>query len=79
MWFTYVLRSKKDSKLYIGSTDDLKRRTKQHDNGQVRSTKHRRPFELVYYEAIPTKRRALEREHYFKTTWGKHFIKKQIS
>lgn len=79
MWFTYVLQSKKDDKLYIGSTDNLKRRTKQHNNGQVKSTKNRRPLELIYYEAIPTKSRAQKRERYFKTTWGKRFIKKQIS
>jgi len=79
MWFTYVLQSKKDDNLYIGSTNDLKRRTKQHNNGQVKSTKNRMPLKLVYYEAIPTKKRAEEREQYFKTSWGKRFVKKQIS
>lgn len=76
---TYVLKSKKDDKLYTGSTNNLKERKKQHDNGQVNSTKNRRPLILVYYEAIPTKLRALQREEYFKTAWGKRFIKKQIS
>jgi len=72
---TYVLKSKKDDKLYTGSTNNLKERKKQ----QVNSTKNRRPLILVYYEAIPTKLRALQREEYFKTAWGKRFIKKQIS
>ena len=78
MWYTYVLRSKKGGELYVGSTNDLERRKRQHNSGAVKSTKHRRPLVLVYYEAIPSKKRAEERERYFKTSWGKRFIRKQI-
>ncbi len=51
MYYLYVLKSKKDSLGYIGSTTDLKRRFKEHNEGKVLSTKSRRPFSLVYYEA----------------------------
>jgi len=37
--------------LYIGSTNDLRRRFKEYNDGKVYSTKARRPFEIVYYEA----------------------------
>ncbi len=77
-YYVYVLKSLKDGKNYIGSTDNLKRRLREHKNGMVSSTKHRRPLELIYYEAMPSESRAREREKYFKTTWGKRFIKKQV-
>lgn len=79
MWYAYILQSQKDREFYAGSTGDLKNRFKQHLQGFVTSTKHRRPLKLVYYEAMLNKKRAEERERYFKTSWGKRFIKKQLS
>jgi len=51
MFYVYVLKSRKDSKLYIGLASDLRRRMEEHNNGQTKSIKNRRPFSLVYYEA----------------------------
>jgi putative endonuclease len=78
MFYTYVLKSKKDDKLYIGWTDDLKQRLHQHNTGKVFATKSRTPFQLVYYEACVHKEKAIEREEYFKTGFGKSFLKKRI-
>lgn len=78
-YYAYVLKSNKDNKLYVGSTQDLKSRVKHHNAGSVKSTRHRRPLKLVYYKAVQTKKRAGERERYLKTSWDKRFIKKQIS
>jgi putative endonuclease len=62
MFYVYILKSKKDSNLYIGSTNDLKRRFKEHNDGKVYSTKARRPFEIVYYEAYKIEADARKRE-----------------
>jgi len=78
MYYTYVLLSKKDDKLYTGYTKDLKLRFKQHNNGQVNSTKNRRPFILIYYEASLNQQDALRREKYLKTYYGKMFIKQRL-
>jgi len=78
MYYTYVLLSKKDDKLYTGYTKDLKLRFKQHNNGQVNSTKNRRPFILIYYEASLNQQDALRREKYLKTHYGKMFIKQRL-
>ncbi|MBI5357225.1 GIY-YIG nuclease family protein [Candidatus Collierbacteria bacterium] len=77
-YYTYILRSEKDRKLYIGSTSNLKRRIKQHALGNVSSTKSRRPLVLVYYEACLKKNKASERELYFKTGFGRGFLKNRI-
>jgi len=66
MFYVYILKSKKDSELYIGSTNDLKKRIKQHKAGLVRSTKFRNPFILVYYEAYFSENDARRREQGLK-------------
>ena len=62
MNYTYILKSKKDFQLYLGSTTDLRKRFKEHNDGKVFSTKSRCPFELVYYEAYKSEHDARKRE-----------------
>ena len=45
-WYTYVLRSLKDGETYTGSTNNLRKRCKQHSDGLTRSTKGRRPLKI---------------------------------
>ena len=73
-YFTYVLRSQKDSKLYVGWTSDLKNRIKAHNEGRVPATVKRRPLELVYFEGCRIKHKAIEREKYFKTGFGRRYL-----
>jgi len=72
MFLVYVLKSEKDNKLYIGSTNNLSRRILEHNQGNVHSTKNRRPLILVFTEHFPTKAEALKREHYFKSGGKAH-------
>ena len=60
-YYVYILKCQ-DNKLYIGFTNDLIRRMKEHNNGLTQSTKNRRALHLVYYEAFKSKRAALKRE-----------------
>ena len=57
---------------------DLKRRYKEHKYGKVKSTKHRKPLELIHYEVYKLKSDAERREKYLKTTEGKYFLKQQL-
>lgn len=66
MFYSYILKSKKDSDLYIGSTNNLKERFKKHNSGKVFSTKARRPMEIIYYEAYKSEKDARKREHNLK-------------
>lgn len=78
MYYTYVLKSTKDNKLYIGWTDDLKSRLSKHRSGLVKATEDRLPIDLIYYEACVSKEKAIKREKYFKTGFGRRFLKHRI-
>jgi len=66
MYYVYIIKSKRDQKLYIGSSNDLRRRLKEHNDGLVFSTKSRKPFELKYYEAYKAEKDARKRESNLK-------------
>lgn len=66
MFFVYMLKSKKNENLYVGYTNDLKRRFKEHNDGKNISTKHKLSFELIYYEAYKSKGDARHRESNLK-------------
>jgi len=74
-YYVYVLISLKDNNFYIGSTNNLKRRLQQHNNGENVSTAIRRPFILIYFEGHLSKTDAQRREKYFKTTKGKVMLR----
>ncbi len=78
MNYTYVLRSKADGRFYMGWTNDLKNRILEHNAGNVSATRNRRPLELVYYEACKNRESAIKREKYFKTGYGRRFLKDRI-
>jgi putative endonuclease len=78
MYYTYVMQSCKDQNFYTGFTGNLKLRFEQHNLGAVESTKDRRPFKLVYYEACLDKNDATKREKYLKTYHGKFFLKRRL-
>ena len=66
MFYLYILKSTVDYNLYIGSTNDLRLRFSEHNNGKVRSTKSRAPFELRYYESFYKESDARRREFSLK-------------
>ena len=78
MYHVYLLQSLKDKKYYIGQADKVRERLKQHNEGKVRSTKHRLPFRLIGYEEHPTRDKARWREYSLKkSAWQrKKFIEK---
>jgi len=68
MNYFYILKSEKDNKFYHGSTNDLKRRVKQHVDGKVNATSYRLPVNLVYYEAYVSLDQARNREKQVKNS-----------
>ena len=77
MWYVYFLELA-DKALYIGSTNDLRRRVNSHNDGHVLSTKTHRPLKLRSYVAVETDLHARKLERYFKSGSGKAFAKKRL-
>lgn len=77
-YYVYILLSLKDSKWYTGYTGDLKKRIKEHNNGQNYSTKHRRPFKLIYFEGCINEKDAKAREKYLKSGMGKRYLRNRL-
>jgi putative endonuclease len=75
MFYVYVLYSLKDKKLYIGFTQNLKKRFSEHQSKKVFSTKGRGPLKLIFFEGYVSQIDALRREKYFKTNKGKRTLK----
>jgi putative endonuclease len=76
MYYVYVLRSK--NRYYIGYTNNLKRRFREHNAGQNVATKAYMPWELIFYEAYIEQEDALRREKYFKTTAGRQTLSRML-
>lgn len=62
MFYVYVIQSLIDGSLYYGYTNDLKRRFQEHNQGFSVSTRSKRTWKLIYYEAFADKRDARIRE-----------------
>ena len=71
----YVLQSLTDNRTYVGSTDNFERRFKQHNCGQVKSTKHRIPFKVLFIEEFSTLSEARKRENWWKSGAGRNKLK----
>jgi len=77
-YYTYLLKSKKDGKWYTGYTSDLRKRLIEHNSNISGYTKGRGPFELIYYEACLSSKKAKMRETYLKTGMGKRYLKNRL-
>lgn len=73
-YWVYVLQSLKDGKKYTGYTKNLPSRFEAHQNGEVPSTKDRKPFKLIYFEGCLNQQDATKREKYLKTHYGKLYL-----
>ncbi|MEQ1523136.1 MAG: GIY-YIG nuclease family protein [Aestuariivirga sp.] len=77
MWYVYFLELS-NGDIYVGSSNDLKRRVGSHQRGQVLSTKAHCPVALRSYVAVETETTARELEKYFKSGSGKAIALKRF-
>jgi putative endonuclease len=78
VFYVYVLKSQKDKKTYVGFTRDVLKRLDRHNSGKVESTRHRRPFDLVYTEEFSSENEARKRERYLKTWAGRIWLHQNL-
>jgi len=79
MYYLYIFKSLKDNNLYVGTTNDIEKRLKEHNNGKSKSTKLRRPFQLVHKEIYKTLSEARKREWYLKNHPTGQRLKKKLA
>jgi len=77
MYYTYILQSiEHPEHFYVGYTDDLARRLKQHNSGNSIYTNKFRPWKLRGYIVFDSKDKAEKFEQFLKTGNGRIFQKK---
>jgi putative endonuclease len=76
-YFVYILKSKKNSDIYIGSTEDVQIRFVHHNRGRVKSTKAYRPWILLETKACMTRSEAVQLELFLKTGQQKEILRKK--
>ncbi|MBU1036832.1 GIY-YIG nuclease family protein [Patescibacteria group bacterium] len=77
-YYVYVLISLKDKRFYVGYSRYLNQRLKQHSNGEVISTRNRRPLKLLHYECFINEQDAKAREVFLKSGFGRNQLKSAL-
>jgi len=75
MFCVYVLSSIEYKKSYVGCTDDLDRRLKEHNSGKMAFTKRYKPWKIIHFEEFESLSSARKRESFLKTGAGRRFLK----
>ena len=76
--YLYILKSVKSGKFYTGSSDDYKRRLREHNEGKVKSTKGKRTWELVYKQLFQTIKEARQAEYKLKRYKSRKIIEQIV-
>jgi len=78
-YFIYILYSPKFNHYYIGQTNNIEIRLKQHNEDRFSWTSSHRPWKLVYKEKFETRSQAMKAEKYLKSLKNKERIRKYIA
>ena len=67
MYYVYMLKQVGESSItYVGYTNDLKKRLKNHNSNRGAKFTRGRKWKLIYKETHKTKSKAISREYYIK-------------
>ena len=76
MYYVYVLWSDKLEKRYVGSTYNIPKCIKEHNQGSSKFTKGGIPWNLIHEEEFSLKYEQLKREKLLKTGQGRAWLDK---
>ena len=78
-YWVYVLVSETTGETYVGQTEDLDRRLREHNDpdctGTLHTKRHAGPWRLMYSEPCSTRSAAMKREKQLKSGSGREFIR----
>ncbi len=78
MYYVYILKSEIKEKTYVGFTNNLERRIKEHNSGKSKFTGKYTPWRVIYQEKFATLVEARVRELYLKSAAGRKFRKNYL-
>lgn len=79
MYYVYIIKSTKETdNYYVGYTQNLSLRLKQHNTGNSTHTSKFEDWSLVFYAVFPNKLKALDFEKYLKSHSGRIFMQKRL-
>lgn len=83
MYYVYVLVNKQSGKIYIGQTDDLEKRVRQHNERSFRKSSYTKTnkgeWVLAYKEELGSRKESMVREKQLKSFRGREYIRSQIT
>lgn len=74
----YALKSLVRNYIYVGQTDNIERRFKEHNEGHEKTTSPYKPYKIIHTEEFPNRKLARAKEKYLKSGIGKEFLKKLV-
>jgi len=74
-YVVYAIKSLIDNRIYVGMTQNLKKRIIEHNQGKTKSTKGYRPWKVIFFEEVESRLEARRVEKYYKSGCGKEFLK----
>ncbi len=82
MFYLYILKSVRTGRFYVGSTEDIDQRLKQH-NGELpglgRSTVADRPWKTVFHATYASRSQAMAAERYVKSMKSRTWVAKLVA
>ena len=73
-YWIYVLQSEKNKTRYIGNTENLEVRLKEHNHGRSRYTSAHSPWKIIYKESVESRAQAIPREKFLKSGTGRKIL-----
>lgn len=75
----YILKSDRNGHYYIGQTDNLDKRIREHNSGKSKSTKSGTPWKFIYKEIYGSRSEAVRRERELKKIKKRRIIETLIA
>jgi len=73
-FLVYILYSESEYRFYIGHTQDLDNRMRQHNNGETKSIRFGVPWRIVWHAEFPSRSEAMRIENKIKNRGAKRFL-----
>jgi len=78
-FYVYILCSETTNQIYIGQTNNLKKRLYEHNNPDYHGTLHTKrrkgPWKVAHHETYSTRQEAMAKEKWLKSGVGRRWIK----